>query len=159
MSDTTGICYTWSGNKKKYESDLFSAELHVFSHEYCHRYDSADSRTLVFGKSPSEYDAGSCVDEFNTYLPYGGVSINHNIQDNGEDHYSLSGTYTKPKNWSPPAGLDGPFGGSYGLKYPYYVYVIGWSSFVSTWYNGKLHQLDIGSWDNGRLGEYYGIKK
>ena len=102
MSDTTGICYTWSGNKKKYESDLFSAQLNVFSHEYCHRYDSNDSITLVFGKSPEESD--HYIDKFNTYLPYGDVSINHNIQDNGEDHYSFSGTYTKPKNWSPPAG-------------------------------------------------------
>ena len=136
--DTTGICYTWSGDKKKYESDLFSAELHVFSHEYCHRYDSYDNRTLVFGES----DGDHAIDKFSTYLPYGGVSINHNIQDNGEDHYSLSGTYTKPKNWSPPAGLDGPFDGSNGLKYPYYVYVIGWTTFVSTKYNGENHNLD-----------------
>lgn len=147
---TTGICYTWSGDKKKYESDLFSAQLSVFSREWCNRYDSDGTYTLVFGS-----DTG--IDEFNTYLPYNGISINHNIQDNGEDHYSLSGTYTKPKNWSPPAGLDGPFDSPVGLEYPYYAHSITWADYVSTWYNGNVHNLDDHS---GNLGVYwYGNKK
>ena len=100
MDDIKGTCYTWSGDKKKYEPDLFKAELLIFGCEYCYRYDSNNSYTLVFGKHPQDDDPP----EFSTYLPYGDIHINHNIQDNGEDHYSLSGTYTRPENWSPPAG-------------------------------------------------------
>lgn len=151
----SGICYTWSGDKKIYEPDLFSAELSVHSHEYCFRYDSADSQTLVFGKYSE--DDNSDMDEFHTYLPINGLSINHNIQANGEDHYSLSGTYTKPQNWSPPAGLDGPFGHPNGLKYPFYVYTIEWAYSVDTWYNDDIKFLDI-SVSNGDI-YYYGNKK
>lgn len=152
MSDS-GICYTWSGDKKIYEPDLFSAQLFVSSKEYCFRYDSNDSKTLVFGKNSG---LDSDIDEFNAYLPHGGLSINHNIQDNGEDHYSLSGTYTKPQNWSPPAGVDGPFDSSVGLKYPYYIYTIAWADQVSTWYNDKFNLLDIHS--NNDV-YFYGNKK
>ena len=152
---TTGICYTLSGDKKKYESDLFSAKLSIYSTEYCYRYDSAGSSTLVFGK----VENGNPVsDTWTTYLPYDGISISHNIQDNGEDHYTFTGTYTKPENWSPPAGVDGPFDYTVNLEYPYYQYIYGWAGHITTWYNGKSHWLDIDSWDNG-LGEFYGIKK
>ena len=154
--DTTGICYTWSGDKKKYESDLFSAELSVSSTEYCYRHDSAGSSTLVFGKVENN---SPVADTWTTYLPYGDISIIHNIQDNGEDHYSYSGTYTKPENWSPPAGLDGPFDYPGDLEYPYYQYMYAWAGHITTWYNGKSHWLDVGSWDNSDLGEFYGIKK
>lgn len=139
MDDNTGICYTWSGDKKIYEPDLFKAELQVFGTEYCYRYDSANSYTLVFGK-PSQ-DDDSSEPEFSTYLPYGDIHINHNIQDNGEDHYSLSGTYTKPGNWSPPAGLDGPFDYPNGLKYPHYAHTIVWADGVNTWYNGYYNGI------------------
>lgn len=139
MDDNTGICYTWSGDKKIYEPDLFKAELVVFGTEYCHRYDSEGSYTLVFGK-PSQ-DDDSSEPEFSTYLPYGDIHINHNIQDNGEDHYSLSGTYTKPGNWSPPAGLDGPFDYPNGLKYPHYAHTIVWADGVNTWYNGYYNSI------------------
>ena len=138
--DNSGICYTWSGNEKIYESDLFSAEVNIFSHEYCFRYDSEDSKTLVFGKFSEEDN--SDMDEFHSYLPCGGLSINHNIQANGEDHYICSGTYTKPKNWSPPAGLDGPFDSPVGLEYPYYGYTLIWAGSIYTFYNDKLNTLD-----------------
>ena len=151
----SGICYTWSGDKKIYEPDLFSAELSVSGHEYCFRYDSTDSKTLVFGKY-SEDDSNSDLIEFNTYLPCGGLSINHNIQANGEDHYSLSGTYTS-QNWYPPAGVDGPFDSEADLKYPYYRYSSSWADYVKTWYNGEWNPLGIHA---GMLNiYYYGNKK
>ena len=150
--DTTGICYTWSGDKKKYESDLFSAELSVSSTEYCYRHDSADSSTLVFGKVENN---SAVADTWTTYLPYDGISISHNIQDNGEDHYNLLGTYEGPKNWSPPAGLDGPFYGTYGLKYPYYEYICKVTDYIDTWYNNVktniLSQVML-----GETTKYYG---
>lgn len=154
MDDNTGICYTWSGDKKKYESDLFKAQLYVFGNEFCRRQDSDNSYTLVFGR-PSQ-DDDSSEPEFSTYLPYGDIHINHNIQDNGEDHYTYLGTYTKPQNWSPPAGLDGPFDYSNGLKYPYYVDVITWAADIYTWYNGKFKIFDLGLFSYMR---YYGNKK
>lgn len=152
MADTTGICYTWSGDKKKYESDLFKAQLYIFGSETCDRYDSIGSYTLVFGK-PSEIGDGP---EFSTYLPYGDISINHNIQANGEDHYTYSGTYTRPQNWSPPPGLDGPFDYPNGLKYPYYVDIITWAGSIYTFYNGKLKTFDLGLFSYMR---YYGNKE
>ena len=152
----TGICYTRSGDKKIYEPDLFSAKLNIYSVEYCYRHDSADSSTLVFGKVK---DHSAEVDEWSTYLPYGDISIIHNIQDNGEDHYSYSGTYTKPKNWSPPAGVDGPFESLSGLKYPYYQYIYDWSGNIYTWYNNKFNSLYFDEYKNGVLGEFYGNKK
>lgn len=155
MADS-GICYTWSGDKKKYESDLFRAELDIFSTEYCYRHDSPDSSTLVFGK----VNNGSAeVDTFTTYLPYNGISIVHNIQANGEDHYTYSGTYTKPQNWYPPAGVDGPFSNSTNLKYPYYHYMVGWAGHISTFYDGKLNFLDLGEDDNPSIGFFYGNKE
>ena len=153
MADS-GICYTWSGDKKIYEPDLFSAESYVASVEYCHRYDSKDSKTLVFGKDGDDASEG-----FSTYLPYGGISIVHNIQPNGEDHYSFTGTYTKSENWSPPAGVDGPFDSSSGLKYPYYHYFYYWTGHITTWYNGVLHFLDLGSGGTSFIGLYYGNKE
>ena len=155
MSDSvdSGICYTWSGDKKIYEPDLFSATINVFCHEYCYRYDSSDNKTLVFGND----DPNAESDYWSTYLPYGGVSINHNIQSNGEDHYSLSGTYTNPGNWSPPAGVDGPFDLPFDLEYPYYVHVISWANQVYTWYNDKINFLNIHGANGGRY--YYGNKK
>lgn len=154
--DTTGICYTWSGDKKIYEPDLFSAELSISSTEYCYRHDSADSSTLVFGK----VENGSAVaDTWTKYLPYGDISISHNIQDNGEDHYTFTGTYTKPENWSPPAGVDGPFDYTVDLEYPYYQYIYGWAGHITTWYNGDLNWLDLGSGGAPIGGYYYGKKK
>ena len=120
-----GICYTKSGDKKMYEPDLFKAQLGVYIRERCYRHDSANSYTLVFEHDDSQ-------DGFHAYLPYNGISINHSIQDNGEDHYNLLGTYEGPKNWSPPAGLDGPFYGTYGLKYPYYEYRYSGSHYIDT---------------------------
>ena len=151
--DNSGICYTWSGNEKIYESDLFSAEVNIFSHEYCFRYDSEDSKTLVFGKFSEEDN--SDMDEFHSYLPCGGLSINHNIQANGEDHYNLLGTYEGPKNWSPPAGLDGPFYGTYGLKYPYYEYIYGVTDYINTWYGGVKTNI-LSHVLIGEAKEYYG---
>ena len=155
MADS-GICYTWSGDKKIYEPDLFEAQLDVYSSEYCYRYDSDDSYTLVFGKHNSD---DSDIDYFTTYLPGCGVSINHNIQDNGEDHYTYSGTYTPPQNWSPPAGVDGPFNNHIDLKYPYYEHTNLWAGSIYTWYNGTyLHILHFGG-DNGFENvKYYGNK-
>ena len=153
---TTGICYTWSGDKKKYESDLFSAELFIFSTEYCYRHDSADSSTLVFGKVEND---SAVADTWSTYLPYGDISIIHNIQDNGEDHYTFTGTYTKPENWSPPAGVDGPFDYTVNLEYPYYQYTYGWAGHITAWYNGKFNWLDLPSGGSTGLGYYYGKKK
>ena len=152
MDDIKGTCYTWSGDKKKYESDLFKAELLIFGTEYCYRHDSDSSYTLVFGKHAQDDDPP----EFSTYLPYGDIHINHNIQDNGEDHYSLSGTYTRPENWSPPAGLDGPFDYPNCLKYPYYAQTIVWTGSIYTWYNGRVEtfSLDLFSYI-----KYYGNKE
>lgn len=149
MADHSGICYTKSGDKKMYEPDLFKARLDVNSREYCYRHDSANSKTLVF-----EHD--DLEDGFHAYLPYNGISINHSIQDNGEDHYNLLGTYEGPKNWSPPAGLDGPFNSSSSLKYPYYEYNIELNDYINTWYNNVknniLTHFSFGS-------RYYGKKK
>ena len=132
--DNSGICYTLSGNKKKYEPDLFKAQLNVAINEWCYRYDSDDSRTLVFS-----YDPGEITDHFYAYLPYGNLIINHNIQANGEeDHYRLTGNYTNPPTqWSPPAGLDGPFDNPYHLKYPYYRQTVAFSYYVSIFYGGR----------------------
>lgn len=154
--DTTGICYTWSGDKKIYESNLFSAKLIIYSTEYCYRHDSDGTQTLVFGKVENN---SAVVDTWSTYLPYGDISISHNIQDNGEDHYTFTGTYTKPENWSPPAGLDGPFDHTVNLEYPFYHYIYGWTGSIYTWYNDKWNSLDFDDWDNGVLGEFYGKKK
>ena len=136
MANHSGICYTWSGDKKMYEPDLFKAQLDVYSYERCYRHDSANSYTLVF-----EHDDRK--DGFHAYLPYNGMSINHSIQDNGEDHYNLLVTYEGPKNWSPPAGLNGPFYGTYGLKYPYYRYSSNWADYVNAWYNDEWKFLGI----------------
>lgn len=157
-NDTTGICYTWSGDKKIYEPDLFNAALYIFSTEYCYRHDSDGTQTLVFGKVENNT---AVVDTWSTYLPYGDISISHNIQDNGEDHYSFTGagTYTKPENWSPPAGVDGPFESSFDLKYPYYQYIYGWSGSIYTWYNNNWNSLDFGEDENGVLGKFYGNKE
>ena len=152
MDDNTGICYTWSGDKKIYESDLFKAQLNIFGTEYCYRHDSPHSYTLVFGKHAQDDDPP----EFITYLPYGDIHINHNIQDNGEDHYSLSGTYTRPENWSPPAGLDGPFDYPNGLKYPHYAHTIVWADGVNTWYNGRIKTFDFGLFNDTK---WYGNKE
>ena len=137
MGYRKGICYTCSGDKKMYEPDLFKAQLDVYISEYCYRHDSANSYTLVFENDDRQ-------DGFHAYLPYNGISINHSIQDNGEDHYNLVGTdelktYEDkwPKNWSPPAGVDGPFYSTVDLKYPYYQYKYSFGDYISTWYNNK----------------------
>lgn len=150
--DTTGTCYTWSGDKKIYESDLFSAAVNIFSTEWCYRYDSRDSYTLVFN-SPDDNKDGSL-----SYLPCGSLSINHNIQDNGEDHYSLSGTYTKPEIWSPPAGMDGPFDKPHGLKYPFYIHSIVCTGHVYTWYYDHICVLDVDNFPYTQI-HYYGNKE
>ena len=149
-----GICYTWSGDKKIYEPDLFSAELNVIGNEYCYRHDSLDSQTLVFGKFSDKDD--SDLIEFHTYLPCGGLSINHNIQANGEDHYSLSGTYTS-QNWYPPAGVDGPFDGPTDLEYPYYRYSSNWAHSVNAFYNDEWKFLGMRAGIGNTY--YYGNKK
>lgn len=154
--DTTGICYTWSGDKKIYESNLFSAKLIIYSTEYCYRIDSDGTRTLVFGKVENN---SAVVDTWSTYLPYGDISISHNIQDNGEDHYTFTGTYTKPENWSPPDGVDGPFETSADLKYPYYQYIYDWAGSIYTWYNDEWNNLHFDKGENGVLGEFYGNKE
>ena len=136
MSYRSGICYTWSGDKKMYEPDLFKAQLDVYNYERCYRHDSANSKTLVFENDDSE-------DGFHAYLPYNGMSINHSIQDNGEDHYNLSGTYTGPKNWSPPPGVDGPFYSAIDLKYPYYEYTYTFSDYIYTWYEDVKETISI----------------
>ena len=91
-------------------------------------------------------------------LYYGGLGFTTQSSletDNGEDHYSLSGTYTKPKNWSPPAGLDGPFYGIYGLKYPYYEYIYGVTDYINTWYGGFDTNI-LSHVLVGEAKEYYG---
>ena len=155
VANGSGTCYTWSGDKKIYEPDLFKAKLKVYSTEYCFRYDSANSYTLVFGKVPED---GNHTDEVNTYLPCFGLSINHNIQANGEDHYTLSGTYAGPKNWSPPAGVDGPFYSAIDLKYPYYDYTYNFSDYIYTWYEDVKQTIEIKVMI-GNGGGYYGNKK
>ena len=139
-----GICYTWSGDKKKYEPDLFKAKLNAYINEYCYRYDSVDSKTLVFGKDPHVESDGGFTDEVHAYLPYGDLRINHNIQANGEeDHYTLLGGYNNPPTkWSPPPGLDGPFDNPYHLKYPYYDHWVGFSYSVTVYY-GTSERYDI----------------
>lgn len=150
----TGTCYTWSGDKKIYEPDLFKAQLMVGRTEYCFRYDSANSKTLVFGRVPEQ----GFSYENNAYLPCFDLSINHNIQANGEDHYNLSGTYTGPNyNWSPPAGVDGPFYDYLYLKYPYYEYSFYRGHTIFTWY-GDRRQMIKGS-AGGKSVRYYGNKK
>ena len=159
MGYTEGTCYTWSGDKKIYEPDLFKAQIEVLYNEHCFRYDSPNSYTLVFGKVHDNNSSSPYDYETRAYLPCFGLSINHNIQPNGEDHYRLSGTYDGPRNWSPPAGLDGPFYSSVDLKYPCYEYTYRWQHRIYTWYND--------AWDNGlntvfsilNSGAYYGIKK
>ena len=159
MASGSGTCYTWSGDKKIYEPDLFKSELKVYSTEYCFRYDSDNSYTLVFGKVPEKSD-GKYTDEVHTYLPCFGLSINHNIQANGEDHYTLSGTYTGPRNWSPPAGVDGPFYSAIDLKYPYYKYTYTWSHYIYAWYEDVKETINITiQIDIGNGGYYYGNKK
>ena len=148
----SGICYILSGDKKKYVADLFKAQLDVYINESCYRHDSANSYTLVF-----EHDDRQ--DGFHAYLPCFGLSINHSIQDNGEDHYNLLGTYEYewPKNWSPPAGVDGPFHGTSDLKYPYYEYTYGFADYVTTWYNDDDH-LIYNHFLVGQNSLYYGKK-
>lgn len=160
MATGTGTCYTWSGDKKIYEPDLFKSELKVYSTEYCFRYDSANSYTLVFGKVPENFNPNhpEYTDEVHTYLPCFGLSINHNIQPNGEDHYTLSGTYTGPRNWSPPAGLDGPFYSEIDLKYPYYEYTYTWQHYIYTWYEDIKQTINI-TVLFGTPVYYYGNKK
>ena len=151
-----GICYTQSGSVKKYEPGLFKADIEVNRIEYCFRRDSTDSKTLVFGNLPN--DNSSYTDQDYAYLPCFGLSINHNIQANGEDHYNLSGTYTGPNNWSPPAGVDGPFVNPLDLKYPYYEYTRSKSYYITAWY-GDIRKLIKQVIDlNGHV-DYYGIKK
>ena len=150
MGYHSGICYTKSGDKKMYEPDLFKAQLDVYINEHCYRHDSANSYTLVFENDDTK-------DGFHAYLPYNGISINHSIQDNGEDHYNFLGTYEYkwPKNWSPPAGVDGPFFGTSRLKYPYYEYSYGFADYIMTWYNNSHHIIN----NHVLLGEksiYYG---
>lgn len=152
MDYNSGICYTWSGDKKMYEPDLFKAKLNVAVNEWCFRCDSYDNKTLVFGKP------GEISDHLYAYLPYGDLSINHNIQANGEDHYRVSGKYTNPpRKWFPPAGVDGPFDSPYILKYPYYEH---WHDFS---YNTTVR---YGPWDNSLIiyapvgnVHYYGHKE
>ena len=155
MANGSGICYTWSGDKKIYEPDLFKADIKVLRTEYCFRYDSDGSKTLVFGKIPND---SSYTDEDSAYLPCFGLSINHNIQANGEDHYNLSGTYEGPNNWSPPAGVDGPFYGANDLKYPYYVYTRMKSYYIHARYGDIKKTIKQVIELNGYT-EYYGNKK
>ena len=155
MANGSGICYTWSGDKKIYESDLFEADINVNRIEYCFRCDSADSKTLVFGKLPN---GSSYTDQDQTYLPCFGLSINHNIQANGEDHYNLSGTYTGPNNWSPPAGVDGPFVNPNDLKYPYYEYIRSKSYYIHAWYGNIKRSIKQVIDMNDKI-DYYGNKK
>ena len=138
MSDK-GICYTKSGDKKKYEPDLFKAQLHLSVNEWCCRVDSDDDRgTVVFG----DEKPGEITDRIHTYLPYSepygdlDLRINHNIQANGEeDHYTLLGGYNNPPTkWSPPPGLDGPFDNHDKLKYPYYRHLVAFSYSVTIYY-------------------------
>ena len=157
MANGSGTCYTWSGDKKIYEPGLFKADIEVCRTEYCFRYDSVDSKTLVFGKFTVETD-GSDIDHFTSYLPCCGLSINHNIQANGEDHYSLSGTYIKPGNWSPPAGVDGPFDAAYYLKCPYYVYIRQKSYYILARYGDIKKTIKQVIDLNGDV-KYYGNKK
>ena len=154
MGDS-GICYTWSGNEKRYEPNLFSAQLHIFGFEYCYRYDSPDSYTLVFGEDKVN---DSNVNMFSTYLPYGDISINHNIQANGEDHYTYSGTYIMPGHWSPPPGVDGPFDSVLDLKYPYYYYAYSWSGVIYTFYNNIYNYLDMNKGGVSKI-KLYGNKR
>lgn len=158
MANGSGICYTWSGDKKIYEPDLFKADIKVKRIEYCYRCDlAADgnhvNKTLVWGKLPT----GWYTDEDHAYLPCFGLSINHNIQANGEDHYNLSGTYEGPQNWSPPAGVEGPFQTPYDLKHPYYEYTRAYSQYIHTWY-GNIIKTISQRIDSGKA-DYYGIKK
>ena len=155
FNDTTGICYTWSGDRKMYEPDLFSAKLNIFGGERCYRYDSANNYTLVFGKESPSPGSGP---DFITYLPYGDISIIHNIQDNGEDHYSYSGTYTMPEHWSPPSGVDGPFDAAYYLKCPYYVYIRQKSYYILARYGDIKKTIKQVIDLNGDV-KYYGNKK
>ena len=156
MSFASGICYTESGDKKMYEPDLFKAELEINSHERCYRHDSANSKTLVFENDYSQ-------DGFHAYLPYSdtaysNMSINHSIQDNGEDHYKYSGTYNGPNNWSPPPGLDGPFYGTDRLEYPYYEYTYSLAYYIYTQYNNVRTRIYF----HVLLGEkqkYYGKRR
>ena len=155
----SGICYTCSGDKKIYEPDLFEADIEVKRYEYCYRCDlAADGnhvdKTLVFG----ELHNGTFLEEDHAYLPCFGLSINHNIQANGEDHYNLSGTYTGPKNWSPPAGVDGPFYSAIDLKYPYYEYTYTWQHYIYTWYEDVEQTINT-TVLIGDGGYYYGNKK
>ena len=156
MADGSGTCYTYSGDKKIYEPDLFKADIDVKRYEYCYRCDlAADgndvTKTLVFGEP-------GVKKEDHAYLPCFNLSINHNIQANGEDHYNLSGTYTGPNNWSPPPGVDGPFPAAYYLKYPYYIYVRERSYYIATWYGGIKRLIKQVIDLNGQV-DYYGIKK
>ena len=148
MANNKGICYAKSGDKKKYEPDLFKAQLNVSVNEWCRRFDSDDDRgTVVFGDKDGP---GEITDRFYSYLPYGepygdlDLRINHNIQANGEeDHYTLLGGYNNPPTkWSPPPGLDGPFDNPYDLKYPYYDHWVGFSYSVSIYY-GTSERYDI----------------
>ena len=157
MANRIGTCYTLSGDKKMYEPDLFKAQLNVYSTEYVFRYDSANSYTLVFGKVP-ENGASNYTDEFNAYLPCFNLGINHNIQANGEDHYTLSGTYSWAGKWSPPAGLDGPFYSEKDLKYPYYKYTFTWGNAIYTWYEDDYEIID-NAFLLGFPKRYYGKKK
>ena len=159
MADGSGICYTLSGNEKRFESDLFEADINVKRYEYCYRCDlAADGnnvdRTLVFGEHG---DDGTFLKEDHEYLPCFGLSINHNIQANGEDHYTLSGTYTGPNNWTPPPGIDGPFKLPYDLQYPYYLYIREGKYYINAYYGGIKKFIKQCNWANN--GDYYGIKK
>ena len=146
MSDK-GICYTWSGDKKKYEPDLFKAQLNVSVNEWCCRFDSDGSRTVVFGNSDGP---GEITDRFYSYLPYGepygdlDLRINHNIQANGEeDHYTLLGGYNNPPTkWSPPPGVDGPFDDYDDLTYPYYTHWVGFSYSVRVYYGADRYETN-----------------
>ena len=154
MADGSGTCYTYSGDKKIYESGLFEAGINVKRIEYCFRCDSPDSETLVFGKLNN--DGSPVKEEDHAYLPCFGLSINHNIQANGEDHYSLSGTYTS-QNWYPPAGVDGPFDGPTDLEYPYYRYSSNWAHSVNAFYNDEWKFLGMRAGIGNTY--YYGNKK
>ena len=155
MANGSGTCYTWSGDKKIYEPGLFKADIEVRRTEYCYRYNCDGSTTLVFGKIPNN---SSYTDVDHAYLPCFGLSINHNIQANGEDHYNLSGTYEGPNNWSPPAGVDGPFNAAYYLKCPYYVYIRQKSYYILARYGDIKKTIKQVIDLNGDV-KYYGNKK
>ena len=70
----------------------------------------------------------------------------------------MLGTYEGPNNWSPPAGMEGPFFTPYDLKHPYYEYTRMKSYYIYAWYGGIKQLIKQVQEINGRV-DYYGFKK